>query len=782
MTQALLQQAIDAIRHGDKAGGQRLLAQVLRADPRSETAWLWMSQIVETDAQRLDCLRRILAINPNNAAARRGVEMLEARPGAASSPAPPHSEAPPAPTRLAPRSAPIQPEPPLEPALPTLPLVETSRAAEAMPAEAAPVEAAPFEAPPPAEQPPAAKAAKPAPPATPKRERRPARRRSLILILLILVVALGGGGLLAIVASRPGQPTAAPVEAAGRLAVVRLDRDGLAGIVLIKPDGSGLTQLASTLAVNRINADTNLAWSPDGSRIAFMIDASGAVEIAVIDANGQGFTQLTRDAVNSIDPAWSPDGARIAFASHREGDLDIFVMGADGTGQFNLTRFEGNDRAPTWAPDGKSLVFQSDREGQIDIYRMNPDGSGVARLTDDPADDFAPAVSPGGDLIAFVSTRDGDADIFVMDVDGSSPRAVADNPVDDQAPSWTPNGSILFTSIVTGSAAPEASGATQKAPFFVNPDGSELARVGGDAGNVARAAWQPVDVDPATLTARAVLTPTIAAAPFELPSGAIAFASNRAGNFDLYRMDVDGANLSPLVAGPLDERYPSFSSIAARIAYEAPVSLTQHIFITDGISILTLTQATASARRPAWSPDGTRLAYQIDGERGPDLIVVNADGSGAARLTDRPGVDGCFSWRLDGKQIAFTSDRGGSWDIFVMSVDEPGRGVTRLTQHAADELCPAWRPDGEAIAFISDWNGEGVYLMNADGANARLIAAIQTRRAAGQPAWSADGKFLLVSSDQDGDGDVYLIAIDSAAVLNLTADSGADEVDPIWLP
>src|SRR3990170_4195175 len=79
MTQALLSQAIDAIRRGDKAGGQRLLAQVLRADPRSETAWLWMSQIVETDAQRLDCLRRMLAINRNNATARKGIELLEAR-------------------------------------------------------------------------------------------------------------------------------------------------------------------------------------------------------------------------------------------------------------------------------------------------------------------------------------------------------------------------------------------------------------------------------------------------------------------------------------------------------------------------------------------------------------------------------------------------------------------------------------------------------------------------------------------------------------------------------
>jgi len=71
-----LQQAITAIKAGDKPASQRWLAQALQENPCDETAWVWMSALVETDAQRRDCLTRVLAINPNNETARRGLEKL----------------------------------------------------------------------------------------------------------------------------------------------------------------------------------------------------------------------------------------------------------------------------------------------------------------------------------------------------------------------------------------------------------------------------------------------------------------------------------------------------------------------------------------------------------------------------------------------------------------------------------------------------------------------------------------------------------------------------------
>jgi hypothetical protein len=71
-----LQHAITAIRSGDKITGKRLLAQVLQAEPSNQAAWLWMSAVVDTDRERARCLERVLAINPNNETAQRGLKAL----------------------------------------------------------------------------------------------------------------------------------------------------------------------------------------------------------------------------------------------------------------------------------------------------------------------------------------------------------------------------------------------------------------------------------------------------------------------------------------------------------------------------------------------------------------------------------------------------------------------------------------------------------------------------------------------------------------------------------
>jgi hypothetical protein len=71
-----LRQAIAAIKAGDKVGGRRLLAVMIRSDPRNEAAWLWMSAATDSDEQRRTCLERVLAINPDNPTARRGLAGL----------------------------------------------------------------------------------------------------------------------------------------------------------------------------------------------------------------------------------------------------------------------------------------------------------------------------------------------------------------------------------------------------------------------------------------------------------------------------------------------------------------------------------------------------------------------------------------------------------------------------------------------------------------------------------------------------------------------------------
>jgi DNA-binding response OmpR family regulator len=73
----LLQQAITAIKAGDREKGRQLLTQVIKADPRNEAAWLWMTEVVERDVDRIMCLRNALKINPNNDAVKKRLAALE---------------------------------------------------------------------------------------------------------------------------------------------------------------------------------------------------------------------------------------------------------------------------------------------------------------------------------------------------------------------------------------------------------------------------------------------------------------------------------------------------------------------------------------------------------------------------------------------------------------------------------------------------------------------------------------------------------------------------------
>ena len=100
---------------------------------------------------------------------------------------------------------------------------------------------------------------------------------------------------------------------------------------------------------------------------------------------------------------------------------------------------------------------------------------------------------------------------------------------------------------------------------------------------------------------------------------------------------------------------------------------------------------------------------------------MNADGSGAARLTDDPADDLLPSWSPDGSRVAFVSVRDGNLDIYAMNAD--GSGAARLTDNPADDLSPSWSPDGSRVAFASNRDGDfKIYAMNADGSGAERLA------------------------------------------------------------
>ena len=221
----------------------------------------------------------------------------------------------------------------------------------------------------------------------------------------------------------------------------REGREGEPKIYLMNDDGTGVV-LSTPFDPALPAGEFEPAWSPDGAKLAYRSFVSSAYgfEIFVKHLDGTGLVQLTSNFVNDVEPAWSPDGTKLAFASDpgRNGNLEIYVMNADGSGVVRLTNNPAIDRSPAWSPDGTKLAFTSDRDGNQEIYVMDADGSGVVRLTSSSGDDFDPAWSPDGTKLAFASSRDGDTEIYVMNVDGSGTTRLTNSPGVDKGPRWRP--------------------------------------------------------------------------------------------------------------------------------------------------------------------------------------------------------------------------------------------------------------------------------------------------------------------------------------------------------
>jgi Tol biopolymer transport system component len=186
------------------------------------------------------------------------------------------------------------------------------------------------------------------------------------------------------------------------------ERNGDIDIYVINQDGSGLTRLTTSP-----QSDFNPAWSPDGTRIAFVRRASGNSEnpkIYVMKAAPESETnipqRLTTSSDNTLfesDPAWSPDGTRIAYYRLLDGVSNIYAIRPDGSDQIRLTnnllKLVG---APAWSPDGTKIVFSGmtrvPRVRNIGIYVMkaapqSPTNS-PKRLTGDRDNSFQPDWQP----------------------------------------------------------------------------------------------------------------------------------------------------------------------------------------------------------------------------------------------------------------------------------------------------------------------------------------------------------------------------------------------------
>lgn len=445
-----------------------------------------------------------------------------------------------------------------------------------------------------------------------------------------------------------------------------------------------------------------------------------------VPAGGGDAEALTDPELQPSRPDVGDDG-RIAFQSYADGRFHVSTMAADGSDVEQVTEGEFDDREPRWSPDGSQIAFSSDRGGSYDIWTVDVSSGELQQWTDDPGTEVEPSWHPDGTRIAYSTAGATDASTGTIE-------------------STTADGQV--TTLV-----PEPDGeATLHAPSWA-PDGDEVAyvRVSGTqadlmVGDEAVTSGQDVFVFTPVWSAQRELMYTADGAIRELD---IDSAESRDVPFS--------ANIS-LPDIDYDHKDHDFDSRARE----------------QVTGVLT----------PALSPDATQVAFVALN----DLWVMPVDGE-PERITDDEFHVVDPVWSRDGKQLAYSSDRAGTEDIYVRDMSTGDE--QRVTAMDGAEVSASFSPDGTELAF-QDQDG-ATYVLTLDTGDVReLVPALF---GPGRPSWSPDGSTIAFAAVKryserfrEGTSQILTVDVDSGEQTFHAPGGEHDSIStrgddgPVWSP
>ena len=485
----------------------------------------------------------------------------------------------------------------------------------------------------------------------------------------------------------------------------------------------------------------SVAVAPDGRTLA--VDLQGS--IWTLPAAGGTATRITDIFNDARQPAFSPDGKWIAFFAYRDGGYDLWAIAPDGSNQHKLTWGAFDDREPTWSHDGTRVAFSSDRGNPLgsdyNIWTLDMRSGEYRQLTKNPADDYMPTWSPDDKEIAFASTRDDGQSVWAVNVADGTERKAASAAGRVDAPSWGAGGQLVYH-VTTGGGRGGSGGGPETSRYEIG--GKTM--TGGENVFAFRAAWTSGKDFYYVSDGKIRKRSADGGAPQTVEFNATMQVTRAATTYTRRRRDFT----STVPRQVLGVVHPVISPDGKQIAFAAVGDI--YVMPVGGKPV-NLTKDAALDTEPAWSPDGTQLAYSSDKDSEHLQLWVRDMKSGRSRrLTDLTTQPQGAAWSPDGTRIAFFNVDG-MWRVAQMSVIDVATGqVTKVHDTLPQPGAPAWSPDGKrlAIAGIAPMTKrfrEGtnqILTMSSTRLNddkwfaPQPMMSIDSRGGCG-PAWSPDG-------------------------------------------
>jgi TolB protein len=260
-------------------------------------------------------------------------------------------------------------------------------------------------------------------------------------------------------------------------------------------------------------------------------------------------------------------------------------------------------------------------------------------------------------------------------------------------------------------------------------------------------------------------------------SSRIAYINRLGHHFTLIVADSDGHNEQIMKSQDQPLMSPAWSPDGSHLAYVSfetghAVVYLQSLYTRQRI---VLSDSRGSNSAPAWSPNGNQLALVISRDGSSQIYLVRPDGSNLRRLTSTGGINTEPNFSPDGQSLLFTSDRGGSPQIYRMSVE--GSGEQRLTFDEGYNFSPRYSPDGKNFVFAHMVNGR--FYIALQDFQTRQMTLLTEGGWDKKPSFAPNGKLILFSSEAQGRGILATVSSDGRVRQHMFSPSG-DAREPVW--